>query len=101
VTVADGEAPRDSSADDRASDATSRDDLVTIAVYHTEPEALLARSRLIAAGIDAMVSRDDSGGMYPQFQLVRGLKLRVWKADEAVARELLAPTAQGDAADEE
>ena len=65
------------------------DDLVTIAVYHSEPEAELARSRLQAAGIDAMVTRDDGGGMYPQFQLVRGLKLRVRAEDEERSQELL------------
>lgn len=67
-----------------------RDDaLVTIAIFRTEPEAELARSRLIDAGIDAMIQRDDAGGMYPQFQQERGLRLRVRQEDESDARELL------------
>jgi hypothetical protein len=76
------------------------DDLVTIAVYHSEPEAELARSRLQAAGIDAMVTRDDGGGMYPQFQLVRGLKLRVRAEDEERGRELLESPGESDSAND-
>jgi hypothetical protein len=67
------------------------DELVTVAVFNTEPEAELARSRLAGVGIDSMIQRDDAGGMYPQFQQVRGLRLKVRKEDEIQAKELLAP----------
>lgn len=63
--------------------------LATVTVYSNEPEAELARSRLEEAGIVAMVTSDDSGGMLPQFQSARGVKLLVRPEDLRRARDLL------------
>jgi hypothetical protein len=80
------------------SDNVSRDlELVIVASFGNEAEALLARSRLDAEGIPSMIQRDDAGGMYPQFQGVRGLKLRVPAEFADSARELLGTTDEGGA----
>jgi hypothetical protein len=65
--------------------------LVTAGIFHTRPEAELAQMRLREAGIDAIVQTDNAGGMYPQFDAIIGIKLKVRAADEEQARELLAP----------
>ena len=38
---------------------------------------------------------DDAGGTYPMLQFVRGVRLMVFKADEARAKEILAAMAAG------
>ncbi len=63
--------------------------LATVTIFSNEPEAELAHSRLQEAGIEAMVTSDDSGGMLPQFQSSRGVKLLVRPEDLDRARELL------------
>jgi hypothetical protein len=63
--------------------------LATLVVFNNEREAELARSRLEQAGIDAIVVADDGGGMLPQFQSSRGVKLQVRSEDLQSARELL------------
>ncbi|MFO7652336.1 MAG: thiol peroxidase [Candidatus Krumholzibacteriia bacterium] len=70
-------------------------DLVTVASYGSESEALVARSRLDAAGIDAMVESHD-GGAYPDYQLQMGASVRVRPEDVGRAREVLAPPAGSD-----
>jgi hypothetical protein len=66
-------------------------DLVKVATFNNEAEAELARGRLEEAGIQAFVAADDAGGMYPVFQMVRGVKLLVAPVDADSAREILAP----------
>ena len=66
------------------------DDLVILCKYNSLGEAQLAQGWLEASGITSMIRTDDCGGMYPQFQAIRGVRLIVGPADEAAARELLA-----------
>jgi len=64
--------------------------LSVVEVYNSDIEAELARGRLENAGIEAMISSDDSGGALPQFQAIRGVKLRVRKEDLERAKAVLA-----------
>jgi hypothetical protein len=61
----------------------------TVATFNSLAEAEMARGRLEAEGILAVVLRDDAGGMFPQFQTVRGVKLDVAPQDLAAARTVL------------
>jgi hypothetical protein len=63
-------------------------DLVLVRTFLNDAEAELALSALEAAGIHAILRRDDCGGMRPSLWL-SGIKLQVRPDDEAAARELL------------
>ncbi len=63
--------------------------LAVIEVFNNEFEAEIARERLKASGIDAFVSKDDLGGMRPELQLTRGVRLLVSESDVEIAKELL------------
>lgn len=58
---------------------------VSVAVFATEVDAELAQATLAAAGIESFVQSDDSGGMMPVFQPIRGVQVYVEPqyADEA------------------
>lgn len=62
------------------------DSPTVIATYTAAYEAEIAQSHLEESGIDAFISKDDAGGMDPQMQLTRGVRLlvRQHEADEAV-----------------
>ena len=53
-------------------------------------EAEMAAGLLEAEGIDTLIMADDAGGAYPMLQFVRGVRLLVFREDEARAREILA-----------
>ena len=55
----------------------------------------MAAGLLESEGIEAMVMADDAGGTYPMLQFIRGVRLMVFKEDEARAREILAAMAAG------
>ena len=59
-------------------------DLVTVARFENREEAEIARAALAEAGIEAMVSADDVGGMV---HLTNGVEVKVMeeKAEEAKA----------------
>ena len=65
--------------------------LVTLRTFSSEPDALLAKSVLDAAGVDSMLSRDDFGGMRPDLNRTRGIKLLVRSEDRTAAEEILGP----------
>jgi hypothetical protein len=52
-------------------------EFVELTAFQNEQEAQLASSRLRAAGIPSSVSKDDAGGMEPQLQLTRTVRLLV------------------------
>jgi hypothetical protein len=54
---------------------------VPIRTFANEASALIAQAALRANGIEAVISRDDAGGMEPQLQLTRGVRLLVSKRD--------------------
>lgn len=60
-----------------------------VATYSTLYEAELAQSHLAENEIDAFISRDDSGGMDPQMQLARGVRLIVHGEQAIEARQIL------------
>ena len=62
---------------------------VTVAVVGNRIEAELIAGLLRSHGVRAAVTADDAGGQEPQLQL-GGVRVLVARADEAVARELLA-----------
>jgi hypothetical protein len=65
------------------------EDLVKIKTYSNETEAEMDKGRLESAGIPAMIVNDDVGGMHPQLQAGRGVKLYVGPDDVDQAREVL------------
>ena len=62
--------------------ARKSDDLVTVWVYSTRSDADIARARLAADGIDALVMADDEGGLNPGFFDRYGVRVVV-RADRA------------------
>ena len=73
------------------------DDAIVLQTFPSRIEAEMAAGLLESEGIEAMVLADDAGGAYPMLQFVRGVRLMVFKEDEARAREILA--AMADAGD--
>jgi hypothetical protein len=71
------------------------DDAVVLETFSNRIEAEMAAGLLTSEGIEAMVRADDAGGAYPMLQFVRGVRLMVFKEDEARAREILAAMAAG------
>lgn len=62
---------------------------VVVATYSSRRNAEIARDYLIAADIQASVSADDAGGMYPQMQRPHGVKvLALGSAAERAYAEL-------------
>lgn len=70
------------------------DDAVVLETFPTRIEAEMAAGLLESEGIEAMVMADDAGGTYPMLQFVRGVRLMVFKEDEARAQEILAAMAE-------
>lgn len=58
--------------------------------YPSEMDAIFARTLLESEGIEAMIMKDDAGGMEPQFQLTQGVRLMVRAEDLEKARDLIA-----------
>ena len=69
-------------------------DLITIMTFADEPSALLAQAALAGSGIAAAVSTDSAGGMEPQLQYARGVRLIVRPEDASRAKQLLSALEQ-------
>ena len=67
----------------------SPNDPVTLRTYQVEHEAEIARAVLEANGIDAIVMRDNAGGMLPMLQRLFQIRLLVRASDVADARAIL------------
>ncbi|RLA38619.1 MAG: hypothetical protein DRR06_20465 [Gammaproteobacteria bacterium] len=67
-------------------------ELVEVKYFYNEYEAQIAKSKLEALGIDAMIVKDDAGGMNPQLQLTEGVRIFVRESDAVVASEILEET---------
>jgi hypothetical protein len=65
------------------------DTLVTVASFSSDHEAEIARGILEDSGIQAYVHKDDCGGMLPQLQAIRGVRLKVNAQDRQKALEIL------------
>jgi hypothetical protein len=70
-------------------------DTVVLRAFANEMEAEIARSLLDAAGIPALIQRDDAGGMIPSLTFLRGAKLIVRSDDAEEAAAVLAAEAIG------
>ncbi len=63
--------------------------LITIKSFSSELDAEVARQHLQSHGIDATVSKDDSGGARPWLQAIQGVFLQVLEKDSAKAEKIL------------
>jgi len=72
------------------------DGMTVLRTYGSEMEAEMAAAMLGAYGVEALVTTDDAGGMYPQMAQLRGIKLLVWEKDLEEARALLEAEGGGD-----
>lgn len=63
---------------------------VPVAVVNSRVEAELIVGMLGSNGVRAVVSADDAGGQGPQLQQTQGVRVLVARADEDLARQLLA-----------
>lgn len=64
-------------------------DQVIVASFVSEFEAEISKGHLESAGIDAIVVKDDGGGMLPSLQGSEGVKLLVSHKNEQKALQLL------------
>lgn len=65
--------------------------IVVVGRYAWEHEAQVAQAVLQTNGIDAILIRDDVGGMLPSLDFLREVKLAVRAEDAEEARSLLEP----------
>ena len=65
------------------------DELIVVGTFPSRIDAELAQSAMDAAGIDAMISGDDAGGLRPHMA-VRGFRLLVRADDAEQAAEVMA-----------
>ena len=65
------------------------DDAIVLETFPNRIAAELAAGLLESEGVEAMVAADDAGGTYPMLQFIRGVRLLVYREDEARAREIL------------
>lgn len=75
-------------------------ELVVVKKFKSRYEAELARGFLESHGIEADVSADDAGGMYPQLTVVTGgVRLLVKDIDMLKAKALLTKKTENNDAD--
>ena len=65
------------------------DDAIVLETFASRIEAEMAAGLLESEGVEAMDKADDAGGAYPMLQFIRGVRLMVYREDEARAREIL------------
>lgn len=66
-------------------------DPVCVATYSSEMSARVAKTALVASGIDSFISSDDCGGLRPHLQTSTGVRLMIRKSDAEPARKILEP----------
>ncbi len=67
----------------------TKDKLVVIKTFDTEIDAQVAKAFLQSKGIDAIIDKDDVGGLYHNFQMTSGVYLIVRERDQKKAVKLL------------
>ena len=67
------------------------DRFVTFQSFTTEIEAEIVRGRLLSEGIEALIVKDDCGGMYPQLRLTQGVILKVLASELERAARIIGP----------
>ena len=66
--------------------------MTAIAEFENEFEAEIVSGHLKSAGIDAIVLKDDAGGMFPSLQGTEGVHLLVPQEQKENARRILEET---------
>jgi hypothetical protein len=64
-------------------------DLVVLGIFSNDIDAEMAKGHVESAGIDAIVLKDDVGGMFPTLQETEGVKLMVSRSDAEKAKRIL------------
>ena len=65
------------------------DEIVEVARYFNIMEGEVACAQLRAEGIKAYLKTDNAGGIHPELNFTRGVRVMVLAADEGRAQELL------------
>lgn len=65
------------------------DEIVEIARYFTIMEAEVSCAQLRAEDINAYLKTDNAGGVHPELNFTRGVRLMVLAGDEARARQII------------
>ena len=73
--------------------------MVVVGIYVSEFQAGLAKATLEGSGIDAVIRKDDCGGMRPYLQASTGVNVLVRRSDARRARGVLG-SAEDSAAEE-
>lgn len=66
------------------------DEIVEIARFYNAMEGEVACAQLRSAKIKAYLKTDNAGGIHPELNFTRGVRLMVLAEDEEQAREVLA-----------
>jgi len=74
-------------------DAVTRTELVVVRTFLNDADAEVALTALQAAGIEAMIKRDDCGGIHRELWM-GGIGLVVRAEDAQTANEILETTAE-------
>jgi hypothetical protein len=64
-------------------------EIVEIARFYTAMEGEVAAARLRAGGVKAYLKTDNAGGIHPELNFTRGVRLMVLATDESHARAVL------------
>ncbi len=70
------------------------DDAIILETFPNRIEAEIVAGLLESEGVEALVMADDAGGAYPSLQFYHGVRLLVYREDEARAREILKDMAE-------
>ena len=65
------------------------DNFIVLRTFSSELDAEVALSHLAREGIQACISKDDAGGMYPVYQHIHGVRLLVMDTDKEHADDVL------------
>lgn len=63
--------------------------LVVVQTYSNEINAEIVKQKLASHGIDALISKDDDGGMLPSLQQTMSVKLEVLESNQSKALKIL------------
>ncbi len=67
----------------------AEEDIIEIAKFFNRGEAEVAVAKLRASSIPAYLKTDDAGGLHPELDFTRGIRLMVLAEDEESARQAL------------
>ncbi len=65
------------------------DGYIELEEFSSNFEAEIAKNLLLDGGVEALIGKDDCGGMMPNLQFVQGVRLYVLPRDVDISRSLL------------